>query len=246
MRHKLLLSILLLAILPPAVFAQVGLRVVRGTVVSDTGAALPDAIIKTDTSGEYSPKEDGTFELRIPSNSSYLVVSAEKYRTKKVQIDGSYLYIRLEHDSFASSGGNSFRLEKEETNQSDYSARKTKSVFSINAGLGVSQNLNIILGGKIHLASLTDDKLEAVLGVDLMTNPQTVLLLIPARLKYSIGVGEVDSFAFAGPLLQVGGFSSVYFGGGVGLEYRKFYGFISGDFSFSKSGLIRFGIGYKF
>lgn len=92
MRRPILLSLLFLFIVTQS-FAQI--RVVRGAVKTESGDALPEATITTDSGEVFSPKADGTFELRIPSTCKALFFTASNYSTVVKIIDGSYLLVQM-------------------------------------------------------------------------------------------------------------------------------------------------------
>ena len=91
MRRYLLLSIFFL--LATVSYAQV--RVVRGAVKTETGAAFPNVLITTEYGETFSTKSDGTFEIRVSSSCKSLTFSAEKYAPAVIAIDGSYLLVRM-------------------------------------------------------------------------------------------------------------------------------------------------------
>ena len=92
MRRPIILSLLFLFIVTQS-FAQI--RVVRGAVKTESGEALPEATITTDSGEVFSPKADGTFELRIPSTCKALFFTASNYSTVVKIIDGSYLLVLM-------------------------------------------------------------------------------------------------------------------------------------------------------
>jgi len=92
MRRCLLL--LVFFFLATVSYAQV--RVVRGAVKTETGAAFPDVVITVESGETFFTKADGTFEIRVSSSFKTLTFSAEKYSTVVMPIDGSYLLVRME------------------------------------------------------------------------------------------------------------------------------------------------------
>ena len=109
MKLKIGVIVFLLSLLTTGVSAQ-NMRLVRGSIVDESGKPKSDITIKDDAGGEYSPKEDGTFVLQIPSKCKALIFAAEKYSREIIPIDGSYMRVRMKKDPKVA---NQERLEAE-------------------------------------------------------------------------------------------------------------------------------------
>ena len=75
-----------------------GVRVVRGAIVDANGLPIRTAVIVTDTKMKFLPRQDGTFEMKVPSTSRFVTISANGYVPVTRSIDGSYMMVRLEVD----------------------------------------------------------------------------------------------------------------------------------------------------
>ena len=97
MKLKIGVIVFLLSLLTTGVSAQ-NMRLVRGSIVDESGKPKSDVTIKDDAGGEYSPEEDGTFVLQIPSKCKALFFEADKYSREIIPIDGSYMRVRMKKD----------------------------------------------------------------------------------------------------------------------------------------------------
>ena len=75
-----------------------GVRVVRGAIVDANGLPIRTAVIVTDTKMKFLPRQDGTFEMKVPSTSRSVTISANGYIPVTRSIDGSYMMVRMEVD----------------------------------------------------------------------------------------------------------------------------------------------------
>lgn len=107
---KNFLVVVLLTLLPFLLMAQgTGYRHVRGRVVVAGGKPLTDVLIRSDADSKvFRPNADGSFEIDINSQSSYLTVSKPYYKSITHEIDGSYMVFTLVYDAKAEKE----RLEK--------------------------------------------------------------------------------------------------------------------------------------
>lgn len=90
------------ALLASAVLlAQTNMRPVKGFVQDEEGRVIKNVVIKAETGEEYSPNADGSFEIRVPFTCRSLTFSAKFYFESKMEVDGSYLLVRLKYDKAA-------------------------------------------------------------------------------------------------------------------------------------------------
>ncbi len=95
MKLKRIFLIVLPLLLTLTAQAQ-GVRVVRGSVVNANGLPIKTAVIMTDTKQQFLPNADGTFEIKVPSASRSVTISADGYIPVSRNIDGSYMMVRME------------------------------------------------------------------------------------------------------------------------------------------------------
>lgn len=93
--HKLLSAFATFLLASAVAFAQ---RPVKGIVQDENGQSIPNVVIKASTGEEFSPKTDGSFDIVVPYGCRLLTFSAPFYFEKTLEVDGSYLFVRLTHD----------------------------------------------------------------------------------------------------------------------------------------------------
>ena len=93
--HKFVSAFATFLLASAVVFAQ---RPVKGTVQDENGQSIPNVVIKASTGEEFSPKADGSFDIVVPYGCRLLTFSAPFYFEKMLEVDGSYLLVRLKHD----------------------------------------------------------------------------------------------------------------------------------------------------
>lgn len=93
--HKLLSAFATFLLASAVAFAQ---RPVKGIVQDENGQSIPNVVIKASTGEEFSPKTDGSFDIVVPYGCRLLTFSAPFYFEKTLEVDGSYLLVRLTHD----------------------------------------------------------------------------------------------------------------------------------------------------
>ena len=93
--HKLLSAFATFLLASAVAFAQ---RPVKGTVQDENGQSIPNVVIKASTGEEFSPKTDGSFDIVVPYGCRLLTFSAPFYFEKTLEVDGSYLLVRLTHN----------------------------------------------------------------------------------------------------------------------------------------------------
>ena len=93
LRSSIIVHLLLL--LTMSVFAQDGIRVVRGSVNSINGGAISQVRITTEIGSEFILDGGGYFEIRIPSQCKTLVFKADNYLPVAKIVDGSYLTVKF-------------------------------------------------------------------------------------------------------------------------------------------------------
>lgn len=93
--HKFVSAFATFLLASAVVFAQ---RPVKGTVQDENGQSIPNVVIKASTGEEFSPKADGSFDIVVPYGCRLLTFSAPFYFEKTLEVDGSYLLVRLKHD----------------------------------------------------------------------------------------------------------------------------------------------------
>ena len=75
-------------------------RLVKGYVQDEDGEPLAGAIIKSESDGiQVTSGNNGAFEMRVSPYTRYLIVSREEYLTERVEIDGTYIIVRLSFDA---------------------------------------------------------------------------------------------------------------------------------------------------
>ena len=75
-------------------------RLVKGYVQDEDGEPLAGAIIKSESDEiQATSGNNGAFEMRVSPYTRYLIVSREEYLTERVEIDGTYIIVRLSFDA---------------------------------------------------------------------------------------------------------------------------------------------------
>ncbi|MBR6002462.1 MAG: hypothetical protein IK045_06330 [Bacteroidales bacterium] len=97
MKLKIWVIVFLLLLLTTGVSAQ-NMRLVRGSIVDESGKPKSDVTIKDDSGGNYLPLEDGSFLLQVPIKCMNLIFKADKYSREIIPIDGSYMRVRMKKD----------------------------------------------------------------------------------------------------------------------------------------------------
>lgn len=99
MKKIFFLSVLMFIITTPASIAQ-SLRIVEGCVVSEDGKPLSGAILKfADSSQTFNCDSTGKFSIKIPYNLKYVSAHHPDYTPTTIEIDGSYLILRLKYNT---------------------------------------------------------------------------------------------------------------------------------------------------
>ena len=99
--RRSLVALLFMLLSCLCLLAQTNTRVVRGLVQDEKGRALPNAVITTEQGEKFSPNTDGSFEIRVPFQCRSLTFSAQFYDEESMEVDGSFMYVRLEFDKGA-------------------------------------------------------------------------------------------------------------------------------------------------
>lgn len=98
---RTLATILSLSLVCWHLSAQTNNRIVKGRVQNEHGQVIEGVQIKADTGEQFTPKEDGNFEVRVPFQCRKLTFSAPFYIETSMEIDGSFLFVRLKYDKAA-------------------------------------------------------------------------------------------------------------------------------------------------
>ena len=99
--NSLLTTLFLMLSANLCLFAQTNTRLVKGSIQDENGRPKADVVITTDMGNQYKPEEDGSFEIRVPFQCRFIVISAQYYFDGKYEIDGSYILARLKKDKDA-------------------------------------------------------------------------------------------------------------------------------------------------
>ena len=85
-----------------AVAAQAqNVRLVRGSVVTEAGVPLANAVITAENGEKFHPEKDGSFEIRVSSLCRELTFTAEGYESVTRTIDGMYMLVKMAVDTTA-------------------------------------------------------------------------------------------------------------------------------------------------
>lgn len=84
-----------------SVFGQTNTRPVKGLVLDENGRLVSGVTIKTEQGETFIPNEDGSFDIRVHFHCRTLIFSAPSYSEVKMEVDGSYMYVRLKFDKAA-------------------------------------------------------------------------------------------------------------------------------------------------
>lgn len=98
---KTLAAILSLSLVCWHLPAQTNNRLVKGRVQNERGQVIESVQIKADTGEQFTPKEDGSFEIRVPFQCRKLTFSAPYHIETSMEVDGSYLFVKLKKDTAA-------------------------------------------------------------------------------------------------------------------------------------------------
>ena len=97
MKYRFFLLTVLSLLFAVAAQAQ-NVRLVRGSVVAESGAPLANAVITAENGEKFSPEKDGSFEIRVSSLCRELTFTADGYMQVKRAIDGMYMLVKMAVD----------------------------------------------------------------------------------------------------------------------------------------------------
>ena len=100
MRYKLFLLTVLSLLVAVAAQAQ-NVRLVRGSVVTEAGVPLANAVITAENGEKFHPEKDGSFEIRVSFLCRELTFTAEGYESVTRTIDGMYMLVKMAVDMTA-------------------------------------------------------------------------------------------------------------------------------------------------
>ena len=100
MKYRLFFLAVLSLLFVVAAQAQ-NVRLVRGSVVTEAGVPLANAVISTENGDKFHPEKDGSFEIRVSSLCRELTFTAEGYETTTRTIGGMYLLVKMAVDTAA-------------------------------------------------------------------------------------------------------------------------------------------------
>ena len=124
MRNIIKLAVLIVLLLPSlSAIAQTNGRIVKGVIIDEGGKPFPSAVIVSDDGSEFEPAQDGSFSIQVSSHCRYLTFSAPFYHDVKMEIDGSFLYVKMIEDKEAREKAEKARLGKEEKERLEEEAR---------------------------------------------------------------------------------------------------------------------------
>ena len=97
MKYRFFLLTVLSLLFAVAAQAQ-NVRLVRGSVVSESGSPLANAVITAENGEKFSPEKDGSFEIRVSALCRELTFTADGYVQVNRAIDGMYMLVKMAVD----------------------------------------------------------------------------------------------------------------------------------------------------
>ena len=87
--------------LATCVLAQPNTRFVNGIVQDEDGNPFPGVVITADSGETYKPDAEGKFEIYVPAMCRVLTFSAPYYIREEMEVDGSFLLVKMRYDKGA-------------------------------------------------------------------------------------------------------------------------------------------------
>ena len=125
MRRILKLAVCIVLLLPSLLaIAQTNGRIVKGVVLDEGGSPVPSVVILAEGGSKYEPNPDGSFSIQVPFQCRHLEFSAPFYHKVTMEVDGSFLYVKMQFDKEAKEAVEKERLALEERARKEIEDRR--------------------------------------------------------------------------------------------------------------------------